>query len=228
MSIWQTTCSVVSNSSTISRCALQRTRHQPPAGTILMQPTITMRMGYAVSADRRSPAFCVFEIMRTDSLNIRLGGTTGNKITFPDLALKNERGEPNSTMVAACAAINDETINIADLHRGRFRFFRNQEVDERPATVRPSFLTVRLKNHETRSSGTAADQCDQSAQQECRSVFLCDQRLAESLLPSGYCAHESAPDYPTRRTVSNLHRAHQSRHRRKAPIRAPLRAGYRC
>jgi len=37
-----------------------------------------------------------FEIMRTDSLNIALGGTTGKDITFPPIRLFDpETGQPN-------------------------------------------------------------------------------------------------------------------------------------
>ena len=42
---------------------------------------------YRLTEDRQHLRF---EIMRTDSLNILLGGTTGNKIIFSDLPLRNE------------------------------------------------------------------------------------------------------------------------------------------
>jgi len=68
--------------------ALSKERdHQPPAGnhTHSQAKTITHADGgYAVSADRRSPALR-FEIMRTDSLNNPFGRYHGNKITFPIL-----------------------------------------------------------------------------------------------------------------------------------------------
>lgn len=41
-----------------------------------------------------------FEIMRTDSLNIAMGGTSGVPITFYPIQLYDEAGNPNHNMVA--------------------------------------------------------------------------------------------------------------------------------
>jgi len=57
-----------------------------------------------------------FEIMRTDSLHIALGGKTGNPIPFPPLPLHNEQGKPNYSMVAVYAALKDETVSITDAY----------------------------------------------------------------------------------------------------------------
>ena len=46
-----------------------------------------------------------FEIIRTDSLNIAMGGTTGNPINFPNIRLYDDAGKRNDAMVAAYAAI---------------------------------------------------------------------------------------------------------------------------
>ena len=73
-----------------------------------------------------------FEIMRTDSLGIALGGTTGNSINFPNLPLTTEAGEPNNSLVAAYAAINDKTVNIADAYsEAGFDFSGTRKFDER-------------------------------------------------------------------------------------------------
>ncbi len=58
-----------------------------------------------------------FEIVRNDSLAIAMGGTSGNPIPFPPLPLRTESGEENNSMVAAYAAIHQETVQ----HRGRLR-----------------------------------------------------------------------------------------------------------
>ena len=42
-----------------------------------------------------------FEILRTDSLNIAMGGTSGSSISFPNLPLRDENGAPNDSLVAA-------------------------------------------------------------------------------------------------------------------------------
>src|SRR5476649_1562199 len=46
-----------------------------------------------------------FEILRTDSLHIAMGGTSGTAISFPNLPLHDESGAPNDSLVAAYAAI---------------------------------------------------------------------------------------------------------------------------
>ena len=68
---------------------------------------------YRVGEDRQSLRF---EIVRTDSLNIAYGGTTGEPISakFQDLPLYRENGEENNTLVAAYSAIHASTVNIAD------------------------------------------------------------------------------------------------------------------
>ena len=53
-----------------------------------------------------------FEIMHTNSLGLALGGTTGKRIDLPDLPLRNAAGEPNLNLVAAYAALKEETVNI--------------------------------------------------------------------------------------------------------------------
>ena len=55
-----------------------------------------------------------FEIMRTQTLGIAMGGTTGKDIPFPPLPLYLEDGKPNINMVAAYTVLNDSTVNIAD------------------------------------------------------------------------------------------------------------------
>jgi hypothetical protein len=95
-----------------------------------------------------------FEIMRTDTLGIALGGTTGNPINLPDVPLKNERGEPNSAMVAAYAAINDKTVNIADAYsEAGFDFSGTRKFDTGTGYRSKSFLTVPMKNHENHVIG---------------------------------------------------------------------------
>ncbi|MGH8743802.1 MAG: phosphohydrolase, partial [Burkholderiales bacterium] len=44
-----------------------------------------------------------FEIIRTDSLNITMGGTTGVEIPFYPIALYDAAGKPNNSMVVAYA-----------------------------------------------------------------------------------------------------------------------------
>jgi len=90
-----------------------------------------------------------FEIMRTDSLGIRQGGTTGQPINLPDLPLRRADGSPNNVLVAAYAAINDCTVNIADVYtEAGFDFSGTRAFDQRTGYRSQSFLTVPMKNHE--------------------------------------------------------------------------------
>lgn len=90
-----------------------------------------------------------FEIMLTDTLNIQMGGTSGENIPFKPLPLYDENGEPNLHMVAVCAAIHGKTINISDAYTNtEFDFFGTREFDESTKYRSKSFLTVPMKNND--------------------------------------------------------------------------------
>lgn len=90
-----------------------------------------------------------FEILRTESLDIAMGGTTGNPIQFPNLPLRDASGKPNDSMVAAYTAIHDKTVNIVDAYtEAGFDFSGTRKFDERTGYRSKSFLTVPMKNHE--------------------------------------------------------------------------------
>jgi HD-GYP domain-containing protein (c-di-GMP phosphodiesterase class II) len=124
-----------------------------------------------------------FEILRTDSLDIAMGGTTGNIINFPNLPLSKENGEANDSMVAAYAAIHDKTVNIADAYtEAGFDFSGTRSFDERTGYRSQSFLTVPMKNHEGEIIGVL--QLINAMDPETRKVrpfASADQSLAESL-----------------------------------------------
>ncbi len=90
-----------------------------------------------------------FEIMLTDTLNIRSGGTSGIPIALPSLPLYDENGKPNLDKVAVCTAIRGETINIPDAYTSReFEFSGTQAFDKKTGYRSKSFLTVPMKNNE--------------------------------------------------------------------------------
>src|ERR1019366_1085153 len=90
-----------------------------------------------------------FEIIRTDSLGIAMGGTTGVKIPFASIPLHDEEGRENTSMVAAYAVLKDRTVNIADAYREEgFDFTGTKAFDTRTGYHSQSFLTVPMKNHE--------------------------------------------------------------------------------
>ena len=57
-----------------------------------------------------------FEIVRTDSLNIAAGGTTGVEVTLPPVEMFGTNSEPNLNAIVSYAANTGETINIADAY----------------------------------------------------------------------------------------------------------------
>ncbi len=90
-----------------------------------------------------------FEIMRTLSLNISIGGTTGKPIPFSPLPLFLDDETPNHNMVAACSVLKDQTINIDDAYLADgFDFSGTRAFDEKMHYRSKSFLTVPMKNHE--------------------------------------------------------------------------------
>lgn len=91
-----------------------------------------------------------FAIMRTDSLHIAMGGTTGKEIPFPPLRMYDqETGQPNHKNIATHAALEGKTINIPDAYEATdFDFSGTKKFDQGTGYRSCSFLTVPLKNHE--------------------------------------------------------------------------------
>jgi len=90
-----------------------------------------------------------FEIMRTDSLGVRQGGTTGQKIDLPELPLRRADGSPNDALVAAHAALHGRTVNIVDAYAQEgFDFSGTRAFDQRTGYRSQSFLTVPMTDHQ--------------------------------------------------------------------------------
>jgi HD-GYP domain-containing protein (c-di-GMP phosphodiesterase class II) len=89
-----------------------------------------------------------FEIMRTESLKIALGGTTGKGITFPPVRLYDPAtGKENRANVASCAALTGKSINIPDAYESKdFDFSGTRKFDQGTGYRSKSFLTVPMKN----------------------------------------------------------------------------------
>ncbi|MBV9829640.1 MAG: GAF domain-containing protein [Alphaproteobacteria bacterium] len=106
---------------------------------------------YLVSDDGQELRFA---IMRNDTLNIALGGTTGAPIPFPPVQMRASDGTFNYKSVVATAAVTGETINLADAYNtAGFDFGGPRAFDERTGYHSQSFLTVPLKNHDTEVAG---------------------------------------------------------------------------
>ena len=124
-----------------------------------------------------------FEIMRTESLNIAMGGTTGVAIPFYPIHLYSKDGKPNNQMVAAFAALTGQTVNIADAYTAEgFDFNGTRNFDKKTGYRSKSFLTVPMKNHENEIIGVLQLINSQDpASGEVVAFSDADQRLAESL-----------------------------------------------
>ena len=89
-----------------------------------------------------------FEIMRTDSLNFALGGTTRREIPFPPLPMYNpETNEPNHRNIATHVALSGKSVNIADAYEADgFDFSGTRAFDIKTGYRSRSFLTIPMKN----------------------------------------------------------------------------------
>ncbi len=124
-----------------------------------------------------------FETLHTDSLNIAMGGTSGVAIDFPNLPLQDGNGAPNDSLVAAYAAINSQTVNIADAYsEANFDFSGTRRFDERTGYRSQSFLAVPLKDHEGEVIGVLQlINAQRPGTREVVPFSSADQSLAESL-----------------------------------------------
>lgn len=124
-----------------------------------------------------------FEIMRTDTLEIAMGGTTGVEIPYPALPLYLKDGEPNINMVAVHAVLKGTSINIKDAYLAEgFDFSGTRNFDHTTGYRSKSVLAIPLKNHENEIIGVlqlinAMDM----ATQEIIPFSKASQRLVESL-----------------------------------------------
>ncbi len=123
-----------------------------------------------------------FEIVRTDSLSIAMGGTSGNAVPFYPIPLHGADGKPNNTMIAAYAALNNRTVNIEDAYTEEgFDFSGTRNFDKRTGYRSTSFLTVPMKNHEGEVIGVLQLLNATDGNGQVTTFGEQDQRLAESL-----------------------------------------------
>jgi HD-GYP domain-containing protein (c-di-GMP phosphodiesterase class II) len=95
-----------------------------------------------------------FEILRNDTLNTAMGGTTGVEIPFYPIHLFDKEGKPIHSMVVAYAVHHDTSVNIADAYSEEgFDFSGTKNFDKRTGYRSKSFLTVPMKNHENEIIG---------------------------------------------------------------------------
>jgi HD-GYP domain-containing protein (c-di-GMP phosphodiesterase class II) len=134
---------------------------------------------YRMGEDRRSLRF---EIVRTDSLGIALGGSTGERVPFPPVPLYDEAGGENLHNVAACAVLQQRTVVIDDAYTAEgFDFSGTRAFDARTGYRSRSFLTVPMRNHEDEIIGVLQLINAGGGNDEGAGFTDTDRRLAESL-----------------------------------------------
>jgi HD-GYP domain-containing protein (c-di-GMP phosphodiesterase class II) len=95
-----------------------------------------------------------FEIMRTDSLGLAMGGTTGLRIPVEPIHLYDDEGRPLVSNVVAYAYHHDTSLKIADAYTEKgFDFSGTRQVDKMIGYRSKSFLTVPMKNHDNEIIG---------------------------------------------------------------------------
>jgi HD-GYP domain-containing protein (c-di-GMP phosphodiesterase class II) len=95
-----------------------------------------------------------FEIIRTESLGIAMGGGTGVPITFYPILLKDAEGKPNHNMVVAHAALSGSTVNIPDAYKAEgYDFSGTKSFDKKTGYRSTSLIAVPMRNHENELIG---------------------------------------------------------------------------
>jgi HD-GYP domain-containing protein (c-di-GMP phosphodiesterase class II)/ribonuclease BN (tRNA processing enzyme) len=94
-----------------------------------------------------------FTVAQTDSLGIKMGGTS-DPITWPPLPLYLEDGAENKKMVAATCALEDRVVNIEDVYQAEgFSFEGAKKFDEATGYRSQSMLVIPLRNFERKVIG---------------------------------------------------------------------------
>ena len=147
-----------------------------------------------------------FEIMRTDSLKIAMGGTSGVAINLPPIRLYDEAGNPNHNNVASHSSLSGETVNIPDAYTAQgFDFSGTKKFDGMTGYRSQSFLTVPMRDHDDQIIGVLQLINAQDRQSGAVVPFSNDdQQLLESL------ASQAAIALTNRRLIWQLEKLFES------------------
>ena len=102
---------------------------------------------YTVNDDKK---LC-FEIVRTSSLGINMGGTSNRPVQFKPISLYHRDGRANHERIVAYSALNNETVNLPDVYESNdtgFDFSGPRLFDERMNYKTRSMLSVPMINHD--------------------------------------------------------------------------------
>jgi GAF domain-containing protein len=179
--------------------ALSAETNTPKLLELIMMGAKTLSLADGGSLYFLNDAELSFEIISNDSLDIQMGGTSGNDITFPAIPLIVNGQENHANVVTHCV-LTGKTINIADAyHEDGFDFTGTRKFDSKTGYRTRSMLTFPLKDHEQETIGVLqlinARDVDTGEVIEFSKV---DQQLAESL------ASQAAVALTQQRLVSEL------------------------
>ncbi len=88
-------------------------------------------------------------VMQNDTMNVRLGGASGNPITLPPVRLYTAEGEENHANVSSHVALTREVVNIEDVYCAEgFDFTGTRRYDASTGYRSRSMLVIPMENHE--------------------------------------------------------------------------------
>ncbi len=134
---------------------------------------------YQLSEDKSSLEFV---IVSTHSLDIHMGGCSGQEIRFPAIPLM-VNGKANKKNVVSSSVHDEDTINIPDVyHAEGFDFSGTRKFDQQTGYRTQSILTIPLKNHHNDIIGVLQlINAQDEGKNQPRAFSAADQQLAESL-----------------------------------------------
>lgn len=90
-----------------------------------------------------------FVVLQNDTMNVRLGGTSGNAITLPPVSLFDDAGQENHANVSSHVALAREVVNIEDVYCAEgFDFTGTRRYDAATGYRSRSMLVIPMENHE--------------------------------------------------------------------------------
>ncbi len=93
-------------------------------------------------------------ILQNDTLQTRMGGTSGHPVTLPAVALYHADGRPNHDNVSSHAALAGQTINIPDVYKADgFDFTGPRQYDKATGYRSQSMLVIPMRNHLGENNG---------------------------------------------------------------------------
>ena len=89
-----------------------------------------------------------FEILQSQSMKLRKGGTSGAETSLPPVPLQAD-GQPNHANVSSHVALTKQIVNIADIYEAEgFDFSGAKSYDSSIGYRTKSMLVIPMKNHE--------------------------------------------------------------------------------